>query len=233
MLYVYNNTTKYFVLTVNTVEKFNKINVDESLKYTETGFDETDPTKFTFYRYDETNSVWVFDEDAYIKWKKENYLNIIKKVSSKLIDEAPYIVVPDIDRAQVDAYRVKYEQAKKNNTSFFEYEAKITGMAVEDLIQLVLQNGAIYEGEYNDLISRIEGMRRGAKLLTYGEKFENVDRALLFMKKLSKDLTYQMFLDYVAGLVDNIGDLAPLNIDGTPQITSVIDIIGFVPEETI
>jgi len=231
MLYVYDKETKYFKMVLQSIDAFNKLNVGDIYAYTEVEIPEL--SKGEYYHFDEENNTWIFDQDKYEYDLQQNYLDIIKKVAAKLTDEAPYLILPGVPKQQVDNYKLKYEKALEGDKEFFEWEAQTSGVSVDDLINIVLQNGEQWKQIYDALIAKIEGVRRGTKLLVCGKDFEHARRGIVFMKYIfsNPDFTPQMYLDYTAGLVDEMGQLAPTNDDGTPQISSVIDILGFIPPE--
>ena len=229
MIYLYDSNSKKYLYTLSSeslIDAYQKAHPTYTIKYTTVEVPDVDYTEC--YTFDELTQTWTLDADLYKQYMVNNLLSRIQKVADTLTEEAPYLLMPGVSRSQVDRYKLKYEKAKEHDTNFFESEALITGVDVETLINIVLQNGQPVEEKYNDLISKIEGFRRGCKLLTYGEKYEEAKRGIVFMKALFSniELSNKSFLDYCAGNVTTIGEEDP-----NSNLSSVIDIIGYVPEE--
>ena len=230
MVYLYDTNTKYYIYALGSedlVDLYKSTHKELQVSYTTVELTATDFLEC--YKFDETSNSWTLDQDLYDKSVIARLLSKIQKVADTLSKNAKYLLFPNVSPEQVDRYKLKYDKAKANDTAFFEYEANLTGISVTDLINLVIQNGQPIEEKYNELMSKIEGFRRGCKLLTFGKKYDAARRGTIFMKYLFENinLDQKQFLDYCAGNVTNIGDE-----DSTSTLSSVIDIIGYVPTET-
>ena len=230
MIYLYDTNTKYYIYTLSSdtlIDMYKNTHKEASVSSTSVEINATDFLEC--YKFDEDSKAWILDQDLYKQSVITRLLSKIQKVADTLTKNAPYLLFPNVSSEQVDRYKLKYDKAKANDTAFFEYEANLTGISVDDLIKLVVQNGQPIEDKYNELISKIEGFRRGCKLLTFGKQYAAARLGTIFMKYLFENinLNQKQFLDYCAGNVTTIGDE-----DSNSTLASVIDIIGYTPTET-
>lgn len=228
MIYLYDTNTKQYISSLGSEDllaQYKSIHTELQISYTTVSIN-TDYNEC--YTFDEGNSVWKLDNTLYRNYMIKFLLTKVQKVADTLFKNAPYLLMPGVSSELVDRYQLKYYKAKDNDTAFFECESTITGVSVDDLINEVLNNGKPIEDKYNDLVAKIEGFRRGCKLLTFGKKYPEAKRGIIFLKNLANNLalTNKAFLDYCAGNVTTIGDE-----DSNSSLASVIDIIGYVPEE--